>query len=529
MNSRGKELTDFEHFKSQFSEVLTGEKAEIFNNKIDKEWSDLFWNIYKADTKEGLDIAKEVDAGFLSFFWYITDILIFKNKIAINDKYWLNVIRAVYENEKNVDSLFNCINLFERLEREKPTYFENIFYIQEAEFSVEKTRIFFNSPDVNLFRKCVRTYGYPDGKTNSFSVAEQLMLYAFIYMSLEKEDVDSYKFRLLRNLFASSEDQLRNEYLPTFLYRDVELLIEENKLSAQSKLSKRQLEEETVKTALKEKSPDLKNVIYKLEDHFLLRGNISLIGLTEEMSPNAQKFMEVFQHGCDYGKISLAMLTFGNYAQKYRDYRRFANKSASAWRELFTQSEARQGFENTSTVLLKYLNKKIDDPTLSDEELLAKYFKGYEDQPDNPRNFVFYYIKYESFRFWYDRQTAGFFDWKDENRPFEVKMLFKTNYRGRSWCPFLLSLHRLIPNSQLENFDSDLQVHYGDVIFSLRSVNNGFQIKGLSYEAVKLLDSLILNGRLDTDSILKIRQNEEGLDLEDRIEVCSGFLKQVLV
>lgn len=524
MNSRGKGLTDFEHFKSQFSEILTGEKAEIFNNKIDKEWSDLFWKIYKADTKADLDIAKEVDAGFLSFFWYITDLLIIKNKLVLDDKYWLNVIRIVYQNEDNVDFLFKCIEIFEQLETDNSRYFENLFYIQEEDFSVEKTRIFFNSPDVNLFRKCVKTYGYKDGKANSFSVAEQLLLYAFIYMSLEKDEIEASKFRLLRNLFASSEDQLRNEYLPTFLYKDVELLIEENKLSPQSKLSKRQLDEEANKKALIDIFPDLKNELFKLEDHFLLRGNISIIEISEEMSTNAQKFMETFQQGCDYGKISLGMLTFGDYAQKYREYKRFGNRSASVWRELFTQSEARQGFENTSAVLLRYLDKKSDDPSITDDQIIELYFEEYEEQPSKPKDFIYYYIKYENFRFWYDRQTSGFFDWRDENKLYEVTMLFKTNYRGRSWCPFLLSLHRLIHNSQLENFDSDLQVNHGDVIFSIRTVNVGFQFKGLNEEGSQFLESLIQDGKLRQDSILPIRQNEQWLDLEDRIEVCFDFL-----
>ncbi|MCS4432866.1 DUF262 domain-containing protein [Aquiflexum gelatinilyticum] len=527
MNSRGKELTDFEHFKSQFSEVLTGEKAEIFNNKIDKEWSDLFWNIFKADTKADLDIAKEVDSGFLSFFWYITDLLIIKNKLDLDDKYWLNVIHEVYQNEESVEFLFKCINLFERLEGKNPIYFENLLYIQEAEFSVKKTRIFFNSPDINLFRKCVRTYGYKDGKTNGFSVAEQLMLYAFIYMSLEKEEVDANKFRLLRNLFASSEDQLRNEYLPTFLYKDVELLIEENKLSAQSKLSKRQLEEEATKTGLTERFPDLKNVIYKLEDHFLLRGNVSIIGISEDMSLNAQKFIEVFQQGCDYAKISLAMLTFGNFAQKYRNYKRFANKSASVWRELFTQSEAREGFENTSAVLSKYLDKKIEDPNMTDEKIVVQYFKAYEELPNKPKDFIYYYIKYDSFRFWKDRQTAGFFHWPDENQPYEVRMLFKTNYRGRSWCPFLLELNHHVLGSQLENFDSDLQVTLGEVILFLRTVNEGFRFKANDDVSNQYLENLIADGKLRPESILQIPQNDEGLDLKDRIQMCREFFRGI--
>lgn len=42
MNSRGKELTEFEYFKSRFTEILSDDHAKIFNNNIDQEWSNLF-------------------------------------------------------------------------------------------------------------------------------------------------------------------------------------------------------------------------------------------------------------------------------------------------------------------------------------------------------------------------------------------------------------------------------------------------------------------------------------------------------
>ena len=51
MNSRGKELTEFENFKARFEQYLdkfdkkygTNFK-EPFSKKIDTDWTDLFWN-----------------------------------------------------------------------------------------------------------------------------------------------------------------------------------------------------------------------------------------------------------------------------------------------------------------------------------------------------------------------------------------------------------------------------------------------------------------------------------------------------
>jgi hypothetical protein len=102
--------------------------------------------------------------------------------------------------------------LFERIETDQPEFFDEIFYIKPEEFSIDKTRIFFTNPQTNLFRKCAEAYGFGD-KGNSFSVAEQLLLYAVIYMHLKTGSFDKTKFRLLRNIFSSSEDQLRSDYL----------------------------------------------------------------------------------------------------------------------------------------------------------------------------------------------------------------------------------------------------------------------------------------------------------------------------
>ena len=246
MNSRGKSLTDFEHFKSRFSEILDEDSANYFNEKIDKSCLDLFWKIFK--DKESKDIAQEVDRGFLSFFWFITDILIRKQEIKIESDFWLDKVKTVYKGEnENVNFLFNAIDLFEKLESKdnKEVYFEDLLYIDHENFEANKTRIFsYNNPQVNLFRKCVETYGYED-KKNTFSVGEQLMLYAFIYMSFNSS-VDSKKFRFIRNIFSSSEDQLRNEYLGSFLYKDVELIVDqfesiitEGKFTENSKLSRK--------------------------------------------------------------------------------------------------------------------------------------------------------------------------------------------------------------------------------------------------------------------------------------------------
>jgi hypothetical protein len=526
MNARGKGLTDFEHFKSQFSEILSGDDAKIFNEKIDKEWSDLFWCIFK--DKPSDDIAKDVDNGFLSFFWYITNLLVVKNNIEPKGTFWIDIIRDVYKKSpENVKFLFDSLNLFEKLEREQPNYFDEVFYIKSEDFEVTKTRIFFNNSQANLFRKCAETYGF-DEKKNTFSVGEQLLLYAFILMNLKNGVLDKTKFRFLRNIFASSEVQLRNEYLSTFLYADIEAILEKHEYSADSKLSKRQFEEEKLKNSLMISHPDLKETIYRLEDHTLLRGNIALFDFDSKLPVYAEQFHKIFVPGCEYFDISKAMLTIGDYTQGYGKFRRFGNKNNSTWREIFTQSENRKGFENTQSVVKSYLEIFLAKASKTNMEITDEYLTNKESNSQTIKDIRYYYIKYRSFIFWGDYSTDGFYWWEDyQNNPYECTMLFRTNYRGRHWNPFLLQLRVMNDKCSLGNYGDHLQYTAGDLILLIINKNNGFKFSAVDDFSLGKLSQLITSKVLNDEGILVINQNENGLDVEDRITRCMDFLQSL--
>lgn len=531
MNARGKELTDFEHFKSRFSEILDDKNATIFNEKIDKEWSDLFWNTFKNEKID--DIAQKVDSGFLSYFWFISDILIRKNKIDLEGKkFWLDIIEKIYKDKpENISFLFNSIEIFEEFESKgeyklNKTYFDDIFYILEEDFHSNKTRIFFRDPHVNLFKKCAINYGYED-KKNSFSVGEQLMLYAFICMCLN-EKFDASKFRFIRNIFSSSDDQLRNEYLESFLYEDIEKIIDhfdvdlnDFEFSTGSKLSKRQLEEEKLKSEYIHNNPQNRDVVFRAEDHILLRGNIAVFNIDDSISRYINRFLKTFNTEVDYLTISNSLLTIGDYGQKYGKLTRYGNKSNATWRELFTQSEGRKGFENTKIILLNYLDKL--DEGFTDSALMTNYR-----QLDAPiKDFAYYKIKYPSFTLWNDNQTNGFYHWEDSNKPYELYMLFRKQFNGRHWNPFLLSISKECNNCSLDNFGDDLKWVVKDLIILVESRNNGYIFKPTDIKSEEFINKLISIKSLDYNSTLLIDQNNEGVDIEDRIEKYKKFIENV--
>jgi len=520
MNSRGKELTNFEHFKSQFSMILSNDLQKEFNIKIDKQWSDLFWDLFKE--KEPKDLAQKVDSGFLGFFWYITDILIAINNIIISDDYWIEKMNTVYSaNEDNIRFLFSCLDLFSIPSLKSEDLFETLFYIDGDKYKSGKTRIYFNSAKINLFQKCAETYGYGE-KKNTFSIGEQLLLYACIIHVLENTDNFNNNIRKIRNLILSSEFLMRKEYFGSQL-KDIENIVCNKMLSDKPRFSKDQLQEESIKSNLIKEDISLKDVIYKLEDHHLLRGTISIFDLDKEIGAYACIFQKIFTPNCDYEKINLSILTIGDYSQGYRRLRRFGNHIHSTWRELFTPSEHRKGFDKTKEVLKKYLQSFISDSQLTIEKLI-------KDSTSKNKDWYFYYINYNSFRKWSNNGTSGFYSWDNRiNNPFVCFMMYRTQFNGRHWNPFLLAISSNNESCSLQNYGNKLQFTNNDVIFLISMINNAFvfEVQVESNSSRDALDLLKDKELLDENGMLLIEQSSAEVDNEDRIIKCITLLKNI--
>jgi hypothetical protein len=261
----------------------------------------------------------------------------------------------------------------------------------------------------------------------------------------------------------------------------------------------------------------LKTTIYKLEDHDLLRGCLAIFTLQNNLNDYATAFQKIFT--CDYETISKALLTFGDYSQKYNWLRRLGNRNESVWRELFTPSQRRSDFKNTINVLHALLDHLIQNPQSNLEIIIDDYLNLFKKDVTKPKDWKFYYIKYESFRGWNGQSTDGFYYWEDiENKQYEMVMMFAKQFNGRHWSPFLLTLKKLNETLQLKNYGHPLILVKGDITLKIFNVNNGFKLESSDVESKKLLDTLKVSGNLNSDDIFQIRQNEKGVDIDDRIE-----------
>lgn len=531
MNSRGKELTDFEYFKSQFSDILTSEQSMEFNNKIDQSWSDLFWNLYNDEDKVTetwqIDIAKFVDNGFLRFFRFVTDMLIFKNIIDIElttDDFIQ--YREIYKDKDNVEFLFSSLNELFSNSLIAPNFFNDHFYSDENDFNENKVRLFFQNVKNDLFKKCADNYD-TNLRTNPFSIGEQLIFYACILHVVNKSVDFNSRLRIVRNLISNSDDTVRKENMSSLL-KTVSEIILNNHIDTDSKFNKKQIDEEITKQSFIKYNYTLKETIYKLEDHHLLQGCLAIFKLDKDLQVYSEEFLNVFSVNCNYEIISMSLLCFGDYSQKHNNvFRRFGSRNNLVWRELFTPSQRRGGLENTKDILYDFLSYKIQNPKSNLQDIISDYLESFKKQPDKSKDLKYYFIKYPEFR---KENEEGFYHWSDMNNQYQCIKMRKSTFNGFNWSPFLYTLKAEFVNIvTLENYDAPLLITENNATLKIININNGYKIEAYDdIDSKEFFLKIQKQNIVNSEGIFEIVQNTDGIDIEDRIEKGYNFVTKIL-
>lgn len=191
-----------------------------------------------------------------------------------------------------------------------------------------------------------------------------LLLYAVIcYLrntDLVTEDQFRRRIRIINNLIRNSSDEIsdrtdRNR-IPAILRQvDAIVLTGQTDETIENSFNVNQLTEEKAKSKYLSEHPEQATVMYKLEDHPNLYGQISIIGL--DHLDYTDRFYSLFT--CSLDEIDCAMMSVGNYGQMGRMKWRHqfaSSRMKSAWDGLFHRS-ANYGFDNTSKILNTLLSK----------------------------------------------------------------------------------------------------------------------------------------------------------------------------
>lgn len=518
MNSRGKPLTLFEHFKAEFEREIRNiddELADKIMRKIDIDWTDLLWK-YRNSNTGSLD-DNIIDDEFLRYFKFICDVIYYRKEISAGnrgkdvfellDLYSSSKSKDAEENIKTLERFFDCwLNIRDYSD---PKDFLSSFMANTHEDGKILVK---SGSDLNIFKDCLHTY--PDRA--KFPLNRFVLLYAITtyLQNLDKVTESDFKrrIRIVNNLIQNSRDEISDRQdrnrMPAIL-KQTEAIILTGVINGDigPSFNAHQIEEEKGKIDYLKSNPDMAGIMFELEDHDLLKGQISIVG--RENLHYTKRFKSLFE--CDKEKVDCAMMAIGammeigNYGQMEGNKRRYqygtkSNRS-DAWENLFHRS-ANSGFEKTSRILISLLDKyeKFTD------EILEKIAKDYLIQCEEKENYPFeyYYIKYAEYR----PDSYGKM-WNDDPKanPYMFRVMqTETRLSEYSYYPAL----KVASDSHLS------KEHYGDRLI--------FDDEYITCEK----DSYLIRKNKDDSFVgsIEIKQNADGIDIEDRIIVLKNYIEK---
>ena len=508
MNSRGKPLTPFEHFKAEFEEIVKHSSEELskeINHKFDIDWTDMLFP-FRGDNNI-------IDDEFMRYFHFISDIITYKSGIDF-EKDEFKVARLLYSNENdkakdNIEYLINSFDCWHKLDI--INFFEEIF----SKNSYQSAKVKIYQDDLNIFKECLDNYGEYSGRNRRFPLNKMLLLYSIITYLQNKECISEDQFRtrirVIRNLIWNSTDEIRDERMKTLLNESETIILSgEIPISESGELgyNVRQKEEERKKNEWLIDNAEREDELYHLEDHSLLKGCVAIVDMNN--SSNFKKFRLLFNN-CNKDLINSVLLTIGDYSQFISWRFQFgARSNESVWFDLFHPTKQRQFFDGTFETLNNLLSI-LDEANINDI-FIEKCIDEYIENKETPKDWSFYFVKYNPMR----QGNFGMYYWKNvSDRKYNVIMMnTEKSIGGKNWNVFLYTLN------QLPEFSGKISL--GDYAYQ----GDKLKIKNTDYEIECQNDKyVVFQNELQTDYPI---QQVEGIDIEDRIERGKQIINDLL-
>lgn len=260
MNARGKMLTDFENFKSEFFKIINynHELLEQVKDKIEYAWVENLWEYREKDVYV-------TDIPFMNFLRFITEMLYYKNADSRerkdkNEFLNLKVLHDIYTNEENLRFLIFALDTLPKIKTHNKI---NLLWKD-------------NSTLADILTKIIKVNG---------ETIELFILYgsiAFFFNHKDEHDLLDYQ-TVVRNLVQNTKDKSAREWpkmIPTiellFSEQNVyEYLANINDTKKIIGFDNDQRDEEIFKSKLITRHPNQKELIHQIEDNPLIEGNIS--------------------------------------------------------------------------------------------------------------------------------------------------------------------------------------------------------------------------------------------------------------
>lgn len=265
MNARGKVLTEFENFKSEFYKILSYHPLlDDIKNKMEYDWVDNLWHCKPQD-------AFVTDECFMSILSFVSQMLYFKHAQARDSNRYatdfldLKLIEKLYKNEENTNFLVFVLDKIPAIfSHDTPIVWGSDHKLGESLS--------------DLLLTVVRR------GESSLDVTGRFVLFcALDYWWINQTDQGLIDYiRVVRNLIINTPDSSLREW-PTII-NSFRLLANGHNVHAflatdptLHGLRNEQCREEIFKARLYLKYPDCRADLYTIEDDYKFRGNITNI------------------------------------------------------------------------------------------------------------------------------------------------------------------------------------------------------------------------------------------------------------
>lgn len=407
MNSRGKPLTEFENFKAHFEKAIKwSPRSDDFALKVDTTWSDLLWHLRGDD-----DL---IDDEFLRYVEFVTEVCEWRDGRTDGAGQRLGPrTRAIFGNQNpqrdaHLNFLFQALDVW--VGRSINDTFDGLFISAgDAGADTTKVRLFFRSEggaqvSLNLFETCCRSYGETRGKTRAFSLGQSLVLYAVLLHLIEETPEFPRRVRILRNLIEASTDELRPERMAKIL-DDVHHIVRDGAVDEIASLNQAQADDEKLKAAFLASNPELRDVLFALEDHELLRGSIGAFELdAAALEARASLFSRLMSQPELWPDLLAALLAVGEYQRQRIKSGPFifgtdSKRHENAWRILLT-GPPRDALRSPREVLNAFLDRVGAAPTFALVDAMTAITNDYLARCEAEKHFDwrYYMVKYPSMR-----------------------------------------------------------------------------------------------------------------------------------
>jgi len=259
MNARGKVLTDFENFKSEFYKILKDyPKLEEVKNKMETNWVENLWPYKKKDTYV-------IDQCFMNYLKFITRCLYFHQAKPRAENYAddfldMNLLHTIYSNPSNTDFLLFAFDVIPVVAKHNK---ENLLWENKGTSLADLLALSL--------------------KGENMTTDMMVILYsALIYLRCHGDitELKSY-VRIVRNLIYNTNDKYARdqprilcsiERLSASVNVFETLAVEGFKLEG---FRESQCREEHFKARLRQQYSESADTIEQIEDNTWLRGNIT--------------------------------------------------------------------------------------------------------------------------------------------------------------------------------------------------------------------------------------------------------------